>query len=319
MQCLKPIELADSLVGCGQCLNCRIDKQRVWTCRILLESKYYPASSFVTLTYEDEVVPLTGEYETNLLKSDLQKFIKDYNYANRSFNSNVRYFAVGEYGEKTQRAHFHLIMFGEDPDTKPELIHKTWNKGHTLVAEVSRQRCAYVAQYCLKKLGATNPDLGDRNPEFSIQSRRPGIGSPALNYLENLLCSKHGSEYIAYSMDVFKAIRIDGQIYPLGDYLRSILRHRLGIPQTRPERMLHFGCNESFDPEGAVEHLYGEEDEKWWETYGWKSDIMNFPTPHRDHEQKKRKLQELPEINRQAKVRSNKKGKARLRNLGLAI
>lgn len=318
MQCLYPITLANHVIGCGQCLNCRIDKQRVWTCRILLESKYYQYSTFTTLTYDDKTIPLTPTGETNLIKADLQKFIRDFRYANRGDTQDVRYFAAGEYGDKTKRAHFHIVLFGIHPD-KEELIEKTWNKGHITVSEINRARCAYIAQYCVKKLNAKNPLIGDRNPEFSIQSRKPGIGSPALNYLENVLCSKHGSEYIAYAMDVFKAIRIDGSILPLGDYLRSILRHRLGIPQSRPERMLHFGCSESFDPEGATNKMYGDEDQLWWDEYGWKSDIMNFPTPAREYAQTQKKLKDLPEVRRVSEVRTNKKGKARLRSLGIGV
>ncbi len=315
MQCLRPIELPSGYITCGQCRNCRIDKKRVWTCRLLLESKYYPTSSFVTLTYEDEVIPLTVDGLTNLLKEDVKKFIKDFRYSYRSWDSNFRYFAVGEYGKDTQRAHFHLILFGVDPE-REQLIQETWGKGFTTTSEISRARIAYVSQYCLKKLNS--PDLEDetRNPEFALQSRKPGIGSPALNYLENVLCSKHGSEYIAYAMDVFKAIRIDGRIYPLGNYLRSILRHRLGIPQSRPERMLHFGCSESFDPERAVDSMYGEEDEKWWAEYAWKSDIMYHQTPARSNASKKIASEKLPQINAEAEVRLRKEINARIRSSG---
>lgn len=261
---------------------------------------------------------MTVDGLTNLLKSDLKEFIKKFRYSYRSWDANFRYFGVGEYGKVTQRAHFHLILFGV-PDIRSELIHETWGKGFTTTSELTRARMAYCAQYCLKKLSA--PELEDetRNPEFSLQSRKPGIGSPALNYLENVLCSKHGSEYIAYAMDVFKAIRIDGRIYPLGNYLRSILRNRLGIPQSRPERMLHFGCNESFDPEGAVDAMYGEEDEKWWAEYAWKSDIMYQTTPARTYASTKIAKEKLPKIRAESETRVRKEINKAHRSSGTPI
>ena len=39
-------------------MNCRINKKRIWTSRILLESMFHLESVFVTLTYNDQSVPL---------------------------------------------------------------------------------------------------------------------------------------------------------------------------------------------------------------------------------------------------------------------
>lgn len=54
-----------------------------------------------------------------------------------------------------------------------------WNKGYSIITEVSAETCAYVAQYCVKKAFGTNIEdfrsLGVEK-EFITMSRRPGIG-----------------------------------------------------------------------------------------------------------------------------------------------
>lgn len=59
------------------------------------------------------------------------------------------------------------------------LLEKIWKNGFVLFSDVSWKTCAYVARYVTKKVGG---DLAEsymvRNciPEFSLQSRNPGIG-----------------------------------------------------------------------------------------------------------------------------------------------
>ena len=43
--------------GCGQCLPCRVNKRRLWTNRIMLESMCHDDNAFVTLTYNDDNIP----------------------------------------------------------------------------------------------------------------------------------------------------------------------------------------------------------------------------------------------------------------------
>ena len=59
------------------------------------------------------------------------------------------------------------------------LLESIWKNGHILFSEVSWKTCAYVARYVTKKVnGSMSLDYVVRNvqPEFSLQSRRPGIG-----------------------------------------------------------------------------------------------------------------------------------------------
>lgn len=131
-----------------------------WTFRILLENKDHEYSSFVTLTYRDTDLP------EKLDISDIQKFLKR---LRRSTPNPVRYFCVGEYGTKTARPHWHLILFGVPP-LGPGLHHiKQWEFGHAHTGDVTPASVAYSARYSLK--------TGLKGGQYEcLQSRRPGIG-----------------------------------------------------------------------------------------------------------------------------------------------
>lgn len=166
----------------------------------------YEHNYFVTLTYADEYTELgkhwkpvidteTGEYTviSSLFKPDLQKFMKDLRqyYSYHYGWDNIRFYRCGEYGENTERAHFHLIIFNLPiNDLKPYFINhegqqvylsdtltKIWKKGRVTIGEVTYQSAAYVARYIMKKQTGEMQNK-NREPEFTNMSRRPGIGEP---------------------------------------------------------------------------------------------------------------------------------------------
>lgn len=94
-----------------------------------------------------------------LLKSDLQKFFKRYR---KQFNAvlpqdyRFRYFAIGEYGVKSFRPHFHsLLYFNRSVDTGRvlELVSNNWKFGRVDVQLVE----ASAASYCASYLNSTSP------------------------------------------------------------------------------------------------------------------------------------------------------------------
>ena len=178
---------------CGQCIGCRLEKSRQWAMRCMHEASLHEHNSFVTLTYRDDKLPFTfcstGPLDPTLNKKDLQLFWKKLR--NRHHDP-ISYFACGEYGDDTQRPHYHAIIFGYDfADKKPhkrskngemlyksELLERLWPNGHALIGNVSFESAAYVARYCLKKrtgLGANSHYQG-REPEFATMSLKPAIG-----------------------------------------------------------------------------------------------------------------------------------------------
>lgn len=197
-------------IPCGHCMSCRLEYSRQWANRCMLELLYYKSAFFVTLTYNENHVPVdytidpeTGEAKPvmTLRKRDLQLFMKR---LRKRFGDNIRFLGCGEYGSTTFRPHYHLVLFGldlEDLKTDRQIrgctyytsdsLERVWsvnigsnrvpvydNIGFCLVSDVTWQTCAYVARYVTKKLkGPAAQWYADMNmePPFMLMSRNPGI------------------------------------------------------------------------------------------------------------------------------------------------
>lgn len=136
--------------------------------RMLHELTYHQDAVFITLTYQGE------EYDQgSLCKSDLQKFFK--RLRKNIGDKKIRYFACGEYGDKTRRPHYHSIIFGLS--LRPEdqtIIRDSWNKGHVEFGAAEPASIRYTAQYIDKKLSGINGyeeyEAQNREPVFRISS-----------------------------------------------------------------------------------------------------------------------------------------------------
>lgn len=139
-----------SSVRCGRCPACREYSQRSWAVRLHAELQRAETAYFITLTYNDEAVincdwgfpdedvqypwqeaiKIQGfpKMVPKLTKSHLTLFLKRLNDYNRrgipnylrtdypslkrlKMTSTVKHFAVGEYGTKKDRPHWHLLLF----------------------------------------------------------------------------------------------------------------------------------------------------------------------------------------------------------------
>lgn len=213
MLCKKPF----GNFGCGQCIPCRINRRRLWTGRILLESTLHEFSTFATLTYTQESCP------DELVPTDLRNFWKRLRH-----EVSVRYFAVGEYGDITFRPHYHAIIFGL-PFTAHELVERTWGLGMVHCGDLTPASAAYVTGYVSKKMTAwEDPRLEGKHPEFARMSRNPGLGKKAAIQVSEGLMREGGSKAVAQAHDVPHEIRVSGHKYPLGRFLREAMRDAVG-------------------------------------------------------------------------------------------
>lgn len=145
-------------------MACRIAKTREWSTRIIHEMDYFPKNSFVTLTYCDETLPKDG----SIHKEELVKFFKR---LRKDLGSRkIKYFACGEYGEKTGRPHYHSIIFGLGSEEK-ELLRSAWSKGFIYSGSVTYDSARYVAGYVMKN----TPVISQRR--YTGKRRFP-LGSP---------------------------------------------------------------------------------------------------------------------------------------------
>lgn len=144
MRCDWPIKVTSKLgqnydVPCGRCPPCRARKVDEWAFRLVQEEKRSINAYFVTLTYDEDNVPITGnKFMTLLKKEHTNKYLYDYSvdpprrYRNPDFNHKyvkrdlpsffkrlrktqpnvaIKYYAVGEYGSQTKRPHYHMILY----------------------------------------------------------------------------------------------------------------------------------------------------------------------------------------------------------------
>lgn len=198
MKCLRPTKFRNSgsFARCGQCRGCRVTRRTEWMTRLYLEFKYHKKmGAFVTLTYAPEYLPDGDKYSGgNLLKTDVQDFIKRFRYY-LDGKGKLTYFAVGEYGDETQRAHYHLCMFGISPERIETLVEKAWKRkgkemGWYTVADLREggiNRIRYTAKYTVKKMTSPKSYTDGRNPEFSLMSKVPPIGVSMLPIFKDYL------------------------------------------------------------------------------------------------------------------------------------
>lgn len=185
------------VIPCGKCLACRIDQANAWATRCYLESKKYTDNCFITLTYDEEHLPRNSSGMGTLKKRDVQNFMKRLrNHVYKKIGKRIRFFAVGEYGDTTFRAHVHCGIYNFIPDDlkfyknsktgipmyNSDFLHKIWKRGFVVVEYMTYENSAYMARYTQKKADRLDYKYYDKlcdklgvEREFKLTSRRPGI------------------------------------------------------------------------------------------------------------------------------------------------
>lgn len=79
-----------------------------WSFRLVKEGESSNTALFVTLTYNTEHVPITNKGFLNLKKKDIQDYFKR---LRKLEKDKIKYFVCGEYGSRTFRPHYHIILF----------------------------------------------------------------------------------------------------------------------------------------------------------------------------------------------------------------
>lgn len=183
MNCLKPYSIwkdspsgDDSVmhtVPCGKCLPCLVKSRRDWIFRLEQEHKASKGALFVTLTYSPKYCP------NSVVKKHLQLFMKRLRKHDKT--NRLRYFAVGEYGTKRQRPHYHLLLFNLEDSNH---LRKSWTYGQIHVGKVTASSIAYCTKYIVQP----EQDNGGRLPPFRLMSRGYGLG---LAYLSDAMVQWH--------------------------------------------------------------------------------------------------------------------------------
>jgi hypothetical protein len=218
-------------------MPCRLNHQRTWLGKLILEALVSSYTSFVTLTYNDESLPRSPEDGVPILyRRDLTLFIKRFRKHFPEFK--FRYYACGEYGDQFGRPHYHMIMYSPIPlmDRADEMA-EIWGNGFVSVYEGNEQNYRYVSKYCLKKMGLRDERRDGRPVEFAGSSLRPGIGAPALPSL--IKAMEPYREKIQQEGDVFSSFHYKGKYFPFDPWIMDKLRLHFDIPRIAAMRPSH--------------------------------------------------------------------------------
>lgn len=244
MNCAKPITIDGVTFPCGKCAICRRRQASIWRHRIILEALDHDNVAFVTLTYNDEHLP---EYGVD--PQETSGFFKRL----RAAGHKVRYYAVGEYGGKTLRPHYHAIIFGlatcEYGQTRHfktsagkeccpncTVVEKAWQKrGAIECATFTPNAAAYCAGYVAEKFVGQKLPSGTK-PPFRRMSLRPGLGTGVIPEIADTLLRFELDQTL---LDVPVTLQHGANLHlPLGRYLRQLLRQQIGREKTCPVEVL---------------------------------------------------------------------------------
>ncbi len=181
------------LIPCKKCLICLYRHCLEWTMRCWLEAERYGNNNmFLTLTYDEDHIPVDGVDKKNLSKfmHDLRQY-----YQRKKKHIGIRFFGCGEYGRKDNRPHYHVLIFncpqfgdekvhskkqGRKTLYQSKILDRIWGKGACTIGDVTQNSAHYVAMYQLKRYNLELPSY--LKPQFINMSRKKGIGFDYLYY-----------------------------------------------------------------------------------------------------------------------------------------
>lgn len=186
--CLHPVKVKNVFYPCGNCPNCTQNKRNSLTARFMLESAFCGGPTFfVTLTYAPEHIPKFNGVNC-FCKSDIQKFLKRI----RNELPPFKYFVTSEYGNKTGRSHYHMLLFMQRDEKLPivqSILADKWKFGFVQCSLANDSRFAYVCKYTLKQDNYLFQKLPNGHPlkPFRLFSSRPGLGASAIPWLNEYI------------------------------------------------------------------------------------------------------------------------------------
>lgn len=198
-------------VPCGHCEDCRRRIRNQWFFRIKQEAKSHLLNYFVTLTYDDTKIPYDEKGNPQVLRRDIQLFLK--RIRKRLYPNKIRYFGIAEYGPQTHRPHYHIILFSWPVcyDIYSVVLKDWGNCDNITITQLLDEQIMYVCRY------HTDKGFTPHNYEktFTFMSRNPGIGH----------CYTTDPEVLHYHRaDRQRSLTApleDGKLTSLGRYLRS--------------------------------------------------------------------------------------------------
>lgn len=132
-----------------------------WYSRLLMQLRYSDSATFVTLTYDDEHLPLrldeNGVPVADVSKKDIRLYhARLRRYLGPAKSRKLKYFLISEYGPNPtngflHRPHYHAIYFNLNTSDY-DVLTFAWKNGFVSFGECTEGRIKYVSGYCTEKL-----------------------------------------------------------------------------------------------------------------------------------------------------------------------
>lgn len=219
---------------CGKCPDCLAKRASGWSFRLLQEEKICSSALFLTLTYNTDHVPITNKGYMTLNKTDPQKFMKR---LRKLHTTTLKYYTVGEYGGKSKRPHYHLILF----NAHEGLISKAWTLGDIHYGKVTGASIGYCLKYMSKPSQIPQHKNDDRLPEFGLFSK--GLGK---NYLTINMINYHHAKVL----DRMYCTLQDGKKISMPRYYKD----KIYDENQREQIASHFKNQKNLEYEKTVNH-----------------------------------------------------------------
>lgn len=264
--------------------------------RIIEDSSFEFTHSMTSCEYRDIIVKSHGRYDflrkrvvypsfedcDNRIPycntSDCQKFLKRLRFHSKNkYNEEIRFYGVSEYGPRTYRPHWHLLLFFNSDELTSviqRLVSESWSYGRT-TCELSRGgSSSYVASYvnssvCLPSLYLEHKEIRAR----SLHSK--GYGN---NHVFPTQATIHELEKLSAILLNGESLSINGkvkQIYPSRSYKHTVFprfsnlvcksahssAYVFSAAFFAPERLIRFGYldvtyDKSVSPVSELAHAY---------------------------------------------------------------
>lgn len=264
--------------------------------RIIEDSPFEFTHSMTSLEYRDIIVKSHGRYDflrkcviyprfedcDNRIPycntSDCQKFLKRLRFHSKDkYNEEIRFYGVSEYGPRTYRPHWHLLLCFDSDELAAviqRLVSESWSYGRT-TCELSRGGSAsYVASYvnsnvCLPSLYLQHKEIRAR----SLHSK--GYGNNSVFPTQASICELDKMASILLNGE---SISVNGkvkQIYPSRAYKHTVFprfsnlvcksahssAYVFSSAFFAPERLIRFGYldvtyDKSVSPVSELAHAY---------------------------------------------------------------
>jgi hypothetical protein len=180
------------------------NRRTQWTFRLSQEAKHSYTTYFITLTYnEDNLHTQDIEFDfgngtqistiNRLDKPDVQRFLKRIRYYQEQVTKRkIRFYCVGEYGRKSFRPHYHIIIFNLDHNLV-SIIARIWKLGMVKVDQLTPARIHYITKYHVNPRKQEFKDMGIY-PEFTLMSkgnRKEGKVGIGYQYISEAMIKHH--------------------------------------------------------------------------------------------------------------------------------